>query len=47
MAGLSESSESLDRYIRPGEGYDLSRHSVNVVPLLAALREALTEAALK
>ncbi len=26
MAGLTEAAESLDRYVRNGEGYDLSRH---------------------
>ena len=49
-AGLSEASESLERYVRAGEGYDLSRHYAGRTDLKTALgainRHPLTEAAL-
>ena len=47
MAGLSEASESLERYVRAGEGYDLSRHYAGRTALKTALgainRHPLTE----
>ncbi len=50
MAGLSEASESLDRYIRSGEGYDLSQHYSGRTALKSSLgaigRHPLTEGAL-
>ena len=50
MAGLSVASESLDRYMRNGEGYDLSRHYFGRTNLKSALgaihRAPLTEGGL-
>ena len=47
-AGLSEASESLERYVRAGEGYDLSRHYAGRTDLKTSLgainRHPLTEA---
>ena len=37
MAGLSEASEGLDRYVRNGEAWDLSRHDVGRMGLKSAL----------
>jgi signal transduction histidine kinase/DNA-binding response OmpR family regulator len=49
-AGLSEAADSLDRYVRNGEGYDLSRHYAGRTGLQTALgaihRHPLTEGTL-
>jgi len=50
LTGLSEATESLDRYLRNGEGYDLSQYHVGRTALTTAVgaihRQPLTEATL-
>ena len=47
LGALRESSDSLDRYVREGQGYDLSQHHASVTAMKAALgsirRQPLTE----